>query len=81
MTHFDCVIEHGTVDDFKECVLAVVYLPPDPVAFTMRITSMQVYGTRRALNAFWSAEVDQDIQACYSRGAMRMLAKVLRAGN
>ncbi len=67
MTHFDCVIEHGTVDDLKDCILAVVYLPPAPC--------------QRRLSGTWYVEIDHDLRAFYYRGAEHVMAEALRDCN
>jgi hypothetical protein len=64
MFDFDCVIDDGTYDDFKECVLAIVWLPP--------------WNGVRKLNAHWTAEVDQDLVCFHSISAEAVLVKALK---
>jgi hypothetical protein len=65
MFAFECVIEDGTYDDFKECVLAIVCLPPLPPS-----------GIRK-LKANWTVEADQDLVAMYNINAEAVLVKQL----
>lgn len=63
MFAFECVIDDGTYDDFKECVLAIVCLPP--------------LRTIRKLKTTWTCEVAQDLVAMYSISADAVLVTVL----
>jgi hypothetical protein len=63
MFAFECVIEDGTYDDFKECVLAIVCLPP--------------IRNPRKLKTTWTSEVSQDLVAMYSISAEAVLVLTL----
>jgi hypothetical protein len=61
MTDFQHVIEDGTVDEIKDCVYAVVYLPP-PL---------------RKLKHPWTVEHSQDLVAMYSISADAVITRAL----
>jgi hypothetical protein len=63
MHALDHVIEEGTYDDFKECVLAIVFLPP--------LRSI------RKLKGVWTVELSQDLVAMHSISADAVLTKAL----
>jgi hypothetical protein len=64
MFDLDHVIEDGTYDDFKECVLAIVFLPP-PKTWP------------RKLKHNWTCEAAQDIVCLHSISADAVLTKAL----
>jgi hypothetical protein len=64
MFSLDHVIEDGTYDDFKECVLAIVWLPPPDNGL-------------RKLKHTWTVEASQDLVAMHSISADAILTKTL----
>jgi hypothetical protein len=72
---FDCAIEEGTYDDFKECVLAIVYLER---IVELHLTSTPISGMVHRLNARWVQETDQELQAMYDIRAEAVLVDALR---
>jgi hypothetical protein len=60
---FDSVIEEGSYDDFKECILALVWLPP--------------WRGVHKLKANWTVEVSQDLVCLHGIRADAVLVKAL----
>jgi hypothetical protein len=61
---FDSVIEEGSYDDFKECILALVWLPP--------------WRGVHKLKAHWTVETSQDLICLHNIRADAVLVKALK---
>lgn len=75
MFDFEAVIDTGTYDDFKECVLAVVSLPP---LLQFSFISAPIQASGRRIDARWTVELEQDLQAMYNIRAEAVLLDALR---
>lgn len=79
MFDFPHVIEDGTPEEIKECLLltlAAVPFAPMPVV-NMRLVSAPVYANQRRLAANWAAEWDRMAHVVYDRNAERVMVSAL----
>lgn len=72
MVDFDSVIDVGTYEDFKDNVLAVVYLER-PIQ--LKLVSFPIVAKRQVIDRQWAVEIQQDLGGFFDHDLMHAFTR------